>query len=151
VTARAPRATPPATEAAARSARARRLASPLAVGAATLLATVALHLRDPHVPGSWGVCPTRLVTGLDCPLCGGLRAVNDLTHLDLAGAVSSNLVLVLGAPVVLVLWLRRLRACWRGGEAARPLAVPPVVWVVGLALVAVFTVVRNLPGSWLAA
>ena len=33
----------------------------------------------------------------------------------------------------------------------RPLAVPTAVWVVGLGVVAVFTVARNLPGSWLAA
>lgn len=121
------------------------------VGAATLLVTAALHVRDPHQPGSWGVCPTRLVTGLDCPLCGGLRAVHDLTDLDLLDAASSNLLVVLALPVVVLLWLRRLRAGWRGGEAARPLAVPTIVWVAGLLLVGAFTVARNLPGSWLAA
>jgi hypothetical protein len=131
--------------------RARRLASPLLVGAAVLLAAIALHLRDPHVPGSWGTCPTRVVTGLDCPLCGGLRAVNDATHLDLVSAASSNLLLVAVAPVVVGLWLRRVRACWRGGEAMRPVAVPAGAWLAGLAVVAAFTVVRNLPGSWLAA
>jgi hypothetical protein len=133
------------------AARARRLASPLAVGGLAVLAAVALHVRDPHQPGSWGVCPTRLLTGLDCPLCGSLRAVHDLTDLDLAAAASSNLLLVVAVPVVLVLWLRRLRACWRGGAGMRPLTVATAVWVVGLVGVAAFTVVRNLPGSWLAA
>lgn len=133
------------------SARARRLAPPLAAGAAVAVATLALRLRDPHVANSWGLCPTRLVTGLDCPLCGGLRAVNDLTHGDLAGAASSNLVLVLAVPVVLFFWGRRVVACWRGGEAMSPLSIPAWVWVGGLAALTVFTVVRNLPGSWLAA
>lgn len=131
--------------------RAGRLASPLAVGALAAAGVVALHLRDPHVGGSWGYCPTLLVTGLDCPLCGGLRAVNDLTRLDVAGAASSNLLLLVALPVVLGLWIRRMVACWRGGPALRPLAVPNPVWAVGLALVAAFTVLRNLPGSWLAA
>jgi hypothetical protein len=131
--------------------RARRLASPLAAGAGALLAAVALRLRDPHVSGSWGLCPTKLVTSLDCPLCGALRAVNDLTHLDVGSALSSNLVLVLAIPVVLVLWLRRLRACRRGGEAMRPLTVPTWAWIGGLVVLAAFGVVRNLPGSWLAA
>ena len=47
-------------------------------------ATIALRLRDPHDSGSWGYCPWKLLTGLDCPGCGALRAVNDLTHGDLA-------------------------------------------------------------------
>ena len=33
----------------------------------------------------------------------------------------------------------------------RPLRVATAVWVVGLVGVVAFTVVRNLPGSWLAA
>jgi hypothetical protein len=131
--------------------RARRLASPVAVGAAAALTTLALRLRDPHVSGSWGLCPTKMLTSLDCPMCGALRAVNDLTHLDVGSAMSSNVVLVLAIPVVVVLWGRRLLACWRGGEAMRPLPVPTWLWVGGLAVLAVFTVVRNLPGSWLAA
>ena len=131
--------------------RARRLASPLAVGGGIALATLGLRLRDPHVAGAWGGCPTKLLTALDCPLCGGLRAVNDLTHLDLGAALSSNVVLVLAIPVILVLWGRRLVACWRGGEAMRPLGVPSWLWVGGLVLLGAFTVARNLPGSWLAA
>ena len=53
------------------------------------LATLALHLRDPHDSYSWGLCPSS-VLGLACPGCGGLRAVNDLTNLRLADAASSN-------------------------------------------------------------
>jgi hypothetical protein len=130
--------------------RLQRLALPLASGAVAVLGTVALHLRDPHAAGSWGWCPVALL-GLSCPFCGSLRAVNDLTHLDLAAAVSSNLLLVAGAPVVVALWGRRLVAGWRGGEAMRPRPVPTAVWVALLVLVTAFTVARNLPvGSWLA-
>ena len=131
--------------------RAARLASPLAIGGLAAAATLALRLRDPHATGAWGGCPTKLLTDLDCPLCGSLRAVNDLTHLDVGAALSSNLVFVLAVPVVLLLWGRRLVACWRGGAAMRPLAVPAWVWVVGLVVLGVFTLVRNLPGNWLAA
>ena len=130
--------------------RARRLASPLAAGGIVAAATLALHLRDPHVSGSWGMCPTKLFTGLDCPGCGGLRAVNDLTHLDVAAAASSNLLLVALVPIIVALWVRRLVVCWRGGPAASPMAVPAWLWVLGGAVVLAFTVARNLPGSWLA-
>lgn len=131
--------------------RARRLASPLAAGGLVVAATLALRLRDPHQSGAWGFCPTKLLTDLDCPLCGGLRAVNDLTHLDLGAALSSNIVLVLAIPLIVLFWGRRLVACWRGGDAMRPLVIPPWAWIAGLAALTVFTVARNLPGSWLAA
>jgi Protein of unknown function (DUF2752) len=131
--------------------RLRRLASPLATGGLAVLGAVALHVRDPHAPGSWGFCPLALLE-LSCPLCGGLRAVNDLTHLDLGAALSSNLLLVLALPLVVALWARRLVALWRGGaHAEAPLDVPRWAWVALGVVVAVFTVARNLPaGAWLA-
>lgn len=130
--------------------RARRLASPLAVGGVTALAVLALHLRDPHARGSWGVCPTALV-GFDCPLCGSLRAVHDLTNLDVASAASSNLLFVVAVPVILGLWVRRLVAGWRGGSAVAPVQVPRLVWWGLAAAVTLFTILRNLPaGAWFA-
>jgi hypothetical protein len=133
----------------ASSGRLHRLALPLGAGAVAALGTLALHLRDPHTSGSWGYCPSALL-GLSCPLCGSLRAVNDLTHLDLAAAASSNLLLVLAAPVVVALWGRRLVACWRGPAPAPP-TVPRAVWLVLAVAVLTFTVARNLPvGAWLA-
>jgi hypothetical protein len=134
----------------ARPGRLHRLALPLGAGAVAALGTLALHVRDPHTSGSWGYCPIALL-GLSCPLCGSLRAVNDLTHLDLASAASSNLLLVLAAPVVVALWGRRLVACWRGGPALAPLTAPRFVWIALAVVVLAFTVARNLPlGAWLA-
>ena len=71
---------------------------PTAVVGTLATATVALHLRDPHVQGTWGICPTKAVLGIECPGCGGLRAVNDLTNLQLVDAISSNLVFVAAIP-----------------------------------------------------
>lgn len=106
-------------------------------------------MRDPHRAGSWGLCPSSLL-GVWCPGCGGLRAVNDLTHGDLAAAASSNLLLVLLAPAALALLAVWTVRRWQ----ARPLRGAATVpgWSVGalLTLVAAFTVLRNLPGAWLA-
>lgn len=106
-------------------------------------------MRDPHRAGSWGLCPSSLL-GVWCPGCGGLRAVNDLTHGDLAAAASSNLLLVLLAPAALALLAVWTVRRWQ----ARPLRSAATVpgWSVGalLTLVAAFTVLRNLPGAWLA-
>jgi hypothetical protein len=130
--------------------RVRRLAAPLAAAGAVGLAALALHVRDPHRDGAWGSCPFRLLTGLDCPGCGSLRAVHDLTGLDLVGAASSNLLLVAMVPLAVLVWGRWVARAWRGGT--RPLLSlrTPVV-TAALAVVLAFAVLRNLPaGAWLA-
>jgi hypothetical protein len=120
------------------------------LGGGVMLASVALHFHDPHQSGSWGYCPWYLLTGTYCPGCGGLRAVNDLTHGDVLAAASSNLALVVVLPFAVAGLLAWVAARWRGVPlrvGARVAA--PVGWS-ALALLAVFTVLRNLPGSWLA-
>jgi Protein of unknown function (DUF2752) len=130
--------------------RLERLRGPAAAAATIGASALALHVRDPHVTHSWGVCPLYALTGLYCPGCGGLRSVNDLTNGHLGAAASSNLLLVLAVPVAVVALARWSVAAWTG----RPVAVlPPVPTRLRVALVVVlvaFTVVRNLPGSWLA-
>lgn len=131
--------------------RAQRLAAPVGLALGGLAAAVALHLRDPHVSGSWGFCPLNVLSDLDCPGCGGLRAVHHLTDLDLGAAASSNLLLVLSLPLVALLWGRWVTRAWTGApartlEVSRPVTILLVGTVVG------FAVLRNLPvGAWLAA
>jgi len=118
--------------------------TPMAVGAAGLASVTLLHVRDPHAYGSYGLCPFRALTGLWCPGCGGLRAVNDLTHLEFGPAVSSNVVVVALVLVVGVAFLWWLPRRWRG-ENARMLVLDARGATVVLALLAVFTIVRNTP------
>ena len=129
--------------------RPRRVVAPVATIAGLAAATIALHLRDPHASGSWGYCPISLL-GLYCPGCGGLRAVNDLTHGDLMGAVSSNALLILAMPLAVFVLARWTLDAWRGRQRGRTALSSWTVLSVGIALTAVFTVARNLPGSWLA-
>ena len=72
-----------------------RLTAPALWAAAGLLAVGALAARDPHVHGTWGFCVFRSITGLPCPGCGGLRAVNDLAHGHVGAALASNAWVVL--------------------------------------------------------
>ena len=128
-----------------------RLTGPLVTAGVVVAATVGLRLRDPHDSGSWGYCPWKLLTGLDCPGCGSLRAVNDLTHGDVVAAASSNLLFVVAVPVAVALWLLWARRSWTG-TAARPLdkRTTRVLWATTLVVTVVFTVLRNTPwGSWL--
>jgi hypothetical protein len=116
-----------------------------------MAASIALHLRDPHDPGSWGFCPWLALTGTYCPACGGLRAVNELTDRDVVAAASSNLLLVAATPVLVALWARWLVDRWRGVRRAPTGRGSAWLGVALLGAGVLFVVVRNLPfGAWLA-
>ena len=96
-------------------------------------------------PGLPDLCPLHRTTGLWCPLCGGTRATRELIHGDLRAAMGYNpFALVLEAVVVLLV-ARWLLASARG--LRRPLVTGREGILLGAAL-AVFAVVRNLPGMW---
>ncbi|WP_395658816.1 DUF2752 domain-containing protein [Nocardioides sp.] len=141
---------PPTSVAAARSeSRWRRVAGPAAAIGTLGLATLALHVRDPHQAGAWGFCPSAAM-GVYCPGCGGLRAVNDLTNGDLGAAATSNLLLVVLLPVAVVLLGRWAWDRWTGTvREPHPRVRRTFLWSLA-AVAVVFVVLRNLPGSWLA-
>nr|WP_234336204.1 DUF2752 domain-containing protein [Streptomyces sp. NRRL S-920] len=120
---------------------------------AGLLASVAgafayVGAVDPNEPGHYPVCPLLRLTGVYCPGCGGLRSAHAFVHGDLAAALGANALAVLGYGLFAVVWAVWVIKAVRG----RPLRVAlgaAQLWGVGV-LVAVFTLVRNLPfGSWL--
>ena len=135
---------------AARPTRSERMLGPALTLGGLAAATVALHVRDPHVSHSWGLCPLYALTGIYCPGCGGLRGVNDLTDGHVGAAVSSNLLMVLAIPFVTLLLARWTWASWQGRDVSVVPNLPRSVrWGLG-ALGVVFWVARNVPGSWLA-
>lgn len=139
----------PPDSAATQRPRWRRMAAPVLVLGGLTAATAALHVRDPHVEGSWGICPTAAL-GFWCPGCGGLRATNDLSNGELADAASSNLLFVLSLPVIAYVFARWTIGRWTGrpwSPSTRSVNVGATVLIVAMV---VFTVLRNLPGSWLA-
>jgi hypothetical protein len=136
-----------------------RLRAPLLTAGLVAGLTIALHVRDPHDPGSWGECPWLALTGQYCPGCGGLRAVNDLSNGDVLGAASSNLLFLAMVPVLVGWWLVWFRRSWVGagpqvGHAPQRAvrADRPGGWIAAFTVVmVVFTVLRNLSfGTWLA-
>ena len=120
--------------------------APAAVGLAGAGLVVALAFRDPHVPGAWGSCVFLDATGLWCPGCGGLRAINDLTHLDVAGALSSNAVAVVLVGLLAAWWGVWAWSAATGRTLPWDRWVTPVRVYAGLAVVLVFSVLRNVPG-----
>lgn len=133
----------------ARPSLAARLRDPLLVGAGGFALAALLHVRDPHESGSWGYCPSYFLTGVECPGCGGLRAVNLLTRGDVVGAVSSNALAVGLVGLLAVMWVVWFVRRARGDADARMLRLGQVTaWVV-LGVVVAFWVFRLTPwGAW---
>jgi hypothetical protein len=105
--------------------------------------TAYVGLVDPSGSGVYPLCPSRVLFGVDCPACGGLRGTHDLLGGHVGQALDHNLLLppfiaVLG--VALALWLLPLV-----GRPAGTLRLPRWATVGAVALVAAFTVARNLP------
>lgn len=126
--------------------RAHPVVRPLAAATAVGCATVALAVRDPHEPGSWGFCPLLVATGVACPMCGGLSATHGLATADFATAWWDN-AYVVGwfLPLMVFLWGRWF---WRAsGRAQRPLGQisVAVLWAISVGGGLLFTVWRNLP------
>ncbi|MDT5324649.1 MAG: hypothetical protein QOF25_1801 [Mycobacterium sp.] len=96
-------------------------------------------LSDPHRPGFlFPGCPFKLLTGWNCPACGGLRMTHDLLHGDVGAAVVDNAFLLVGLPLLTVWLLVR----WRRGQRLMPVPAMVTIFVAAIA----WTVVRNWPG-----
>ncbi|MET4643522.1 DUF2752 domain-containing protein [Streptomyces sp. NPDC006539] len=127
----------------------RRLATPLGVMAAVVAAFGYVGAVDPNQPGHYPVCPLLRFTGLYCPGCGGLRSAHAVAHGDIAAALGSNALAVVGYAIFAVVWVVWMVRASRG----LPLRInlPPVYWWGIGAVLLIFAVVRNLPfGSMLA-
>ncbi len=116
-----------------------RLYGSLGSGALAVGALTYIGLVDPHQPGAlFPACPFKLLTGWNCPACGGLRMTHDLLHGNLSAAVVDNVFLLIGLPLLAVwsVWRRR-----RGQRVFTPVALI----VITISAIA-WTVLRNLPG-----
>lgn len=111
-------------------------------GGLIVLRALTLPRNSPGLPD---LCPLHRTTGLWCPLCGGTRATRELMHGDLGAAMGYNPFALVLEVVVMVLVARWLLAWLRGRR--RPLVTGREGILLGVAL-AVFAVVRNLPGMW---
>ena len=111
-------------------------------GGLIVLRALTLPRNSPGLPD---LCPLHRTTGLWCPLCGGTRATRELMHGDLWAALGYN-PFALALEAVVVLLVARWLLAWLRGQR-RPLVTGREGILLGVAL-AVFAVVRNLPGMW---
>jgi hypothetical protein len=116
-----------------------RLYGALGTGALLAGGLAYVGLADPHRPDSvFPPCPFKLLTGWNCPACGGLRMTHDLLHGDLVAAVVDNVFLLVGLPALLAwVFVRRRR-----GQPVMPARAIAAIAVLAIA----WTVLRNMPG-----
>lgn len=132
-----------------RTGRGRDLRAPLGVAALAAGAVAVVALVDPNQPGHYPTCPFLALTGLQCPGCGSLRAVHAMAHGDVSVALGLNVLTVLAAVALVVIWLRWVRRSWTGRQRTG-VAPPAMLWSLAVVVV-VFAVVRNMPfGAFLA-
>ncbi len=121
----------------------------MALGALAILAVIAvLFAFDPGQYGFYPRCMFKAQTGLDCPGCGGLRAMHQLLHGHVAAAFTLNPLLILSAPFFAAAGLtnRWRRVTGRQG----PPRQPRLTWLL-LAVVVAFGILRNVTGVSLSA
>ncbi len=121
---------------------------PVAVTVSLAVAAVAglvLFCFDPRHYHFYPVCLFHQTTGLLCPGCGALRASHQLLHGHLATAFRFNPMLIVSLPVLA--WLGGRYALQRARKQPASLGVRPVWLWLGLAVLLVFSVLRNLPGE----
>jgi hypothetical protein len=124
-----------------------RLANTLRAAAppALIAIVVAILLRFPPAQCSfYPQCPIRELFDLQCPGCGGTRAVAALLHGHFIEAMNLNALITVLLPFAaiygIVCYSRLLQR-----KAIRWPQPPPTVLYAAFAVTAVFTVVRNLP------
>jgi hypothetical protein len=103
-----------------------------------------LFFFDPATAGFFPVCTLHELTGWQCPGCGGLRAMHQLSHGHLAAAWRLNPLLVALLPVAFWLGLREAVRVMTGREWPGLVTRPLFVWLLAVALV-LFGILRNLP------
>ncbi|MEU0658578.1 DUF2752 domain-containing protein [Streptomyces lavendulocolor] len=121
----------------------RRIAPPLGVLTGVVAAFAYVGAVDPNEPGHYPVCPLFRLTGILCPGCGGLRSAHAFAHGDLVTALGANAVAVAGYLLFAVAMVFWLVGAVRGVSVR--LTAGPVWWWSAGVVVALFSVVRNLP------
>lgn len=103
------------------------------------------YIFDPSEVSFFPPCPSRLLTGYNCPGCGSQRALHCFLHGDMAGVIHYNAMLVVGVPLVLTIFasdmLKKRYPKFHKAMNSN--------YVIALALVITifWTIYRNLPDS----
>lgn len=115
----------------------------IGVAVAAAVAGYVLYTHDPSAASFYPPCVFHLLTGLQCPGCGGTRALHHLLHGRLAEAFRYNAMLLVFGPVLLAGVVVELRNARPGAAGPRLIHRPWVAWT-AIAVLLGWGVLRNL-------
>ena len=107
------------------------------------LGLVVLFYFEPGKYRFYPFCPFHELTGLNCPACGSLRALHQLSHGNILAAFHFNPLLVISLPVLGIVLARKLSARFTGSPL-RPIECRPLVLWLALGVFVAFGILRNL-------
>lgn len=121
----------------------RKVINQYSIAIALAIAIVLLYIYDPEHSNLAYKCPFKSLTGLDCPGCGGQRAVHALLHFRIKEAIAYNPFLILvSIYILLVVILKNLRGCIP--EKLQKAINSSKAVIIYLFLMIIWTLVRNL-------
>lgn len=121
---------------------------PVAVGLGFVFVLGLLFFIDPVASGIFPDCPSRVLLGVDCPGCGGIRGTYSLLHGDVSSAINHNALLLGLYPILITVWFLWVSRIWMQRDLFASIR-PHSRLIVGviLLILIVFTIARNvIPG-----
>lgn len=117
---------------------------PVLVGLGFTSILGALFFINPADSGVFPDCPSRVLFGVDCPGCGGVRGTYSLLHGDVSSAIKHNVLLLGIYPMLVASWFMWV---WRQLRQGDPYAIfrpySRAITGAGIFILITFTVVRN--------
>ena len=105
---------------------------------------VILHLSSPYDSGLYAACPFKALTDFNCPGCGTLRGLHEITHGRFGTALGLNALMVLSLPFIAFSIIKYIVAGILGYEERRVFIPSGIIWAL-LGAVILFWIFRNLP------
>jgi hypothetical protein len=109
-----------------------------------VLSIAVIYTIDPRNPGAYPICPFLGLTGYHCPGCGTLRALHQLSHGQLFGALGYNPFTIVSLPFIIFSYVSGFAKAFR--LPVLPAVFIPHQWIWALLVgVVAFWVLRNVP------
>ncbi len=121
---------------------------PVVFGLGFVCSLGALFYINPATSGVFPDCPSRVLFGVDCPACGGIRGTYSLLRGDVSSAINHNALLLGLYPTLIVFWVLWVLRTWKQWDVYaifRPYS--RIIVGAGFLILMGFTVLRNvIPG-----
>ena len=103
-----------------------------------------LFLFNPASSGFYPPCPVNFLTGLYCPGCGTARALHQLLHGNLVGALEYNSLMVLTLPFLAYAFVSYASVALGGRSLPRLFNTRVWMWAI-YGVILIYTILRNIP------